>query len=80
MPELYLSKIKRDEWQNRVTYTVLYLVFVTGAYVLNLTRSAVLLFAVHFLCEAVYHLTRMAHFADKPSVSQPAFKGESVFG
>ena len=40
----------------------------------SFTPVAVTMLAIHFLSEAVFHLTRMAHFAEKPLVAQPAFK------
>jgi translocating chain-associated membrane protein 1 len=73
-PEFYFAKVKRDEIRSRSVYICLYLIYIVGAYVLNFNRVAVTMLALHFTSEGVYHLTRMAHFAEKPFIAQPAFK------
>ena len=44
----------------------------------SFNRMALVLLAVHYTCEAVYHFTRLAHFAEKPSISVPMFKRMSI--
>lgn len=68
-PELYFQKIKREDMPARITYASIYLVAVTAAYVLNFTRLALCLLVLHYVSEAVFHVARLLHFADKDSVS-----------
>jgi len=73
-PELYFQKVKKDELPTRVTYSTLYLVFFTAAYLLNLNRVGVVLSLVHYSVEALFHLSRLFYFADKPQISGVGFK------
>jgi len=73
-PEFYFAKVKKDDAAQRTVYSILYLAFIGAAYAMNFNRIALVLLAVHYTCEAVFHLTRIAHFAEKPSISVPAFK------
>lgn len=72
-PELYFQKVKKDEIQSRVQYTVLYLVFITAAYVLNLNRVALCLLVLHCAVESVFHLARLIYFSDKVEVANTVF-------
>jgi len=72
-PELYFQKIKREDMPARITYASIYLVAVTAAYVLNFTRLALCLLVLHYVSEAVFHVARLLHFADKDSVSLKVF-------
>ncbi|KAL4217733.1 protein transport [Mactra antiquata] len=72
-PELYFQKVKKDEMQGRIQYTVLYLVFISAAYVLNFTRVALLMMVLHYVVEFVFHLARLIYFADKQEVSTHCF-------
>jgi len=73
-PEFYFQKSKRDEIRYRATYSIMYLVFIGGAYFLNFTRVALAILLLHYVSEVVFHFCRMAHFAEKPMVAQPGFK------
>lgn len=68
-PELYFQKVKKDEVATRVTYSTLYLTFFTAAYLLNLNRVGVVLSLLHYSVEALFHLSRLFYFADKPQIS-----------
>lgn len=72
-PELYFQKVKKDEIQGRVQYTVLYLVFITAAYVLNFNRIAICLMVLHCAVETVFHLARLIYFADKVEIANTVF-------
>lgn len=72
-PELYFQKVKKDEIQSRVQYTVLYLVFIGAAYALNMNRIAVCLLVLHCIVECVFHLARLIYFADKVEISNNVF-------
>merc|ERR1712137_1475320 len=69
----YFQKIKREDMPARITYASIYLVAVTAAYVLNFTRLALCLLVLHYVSEAVFHVARLLHFADKDSVSFKVF-------
>ncbi|RWS25846.1 translocating chain-associated membrane protein 1-like protein [Leptotrombidium deliense] len=73
-PELYFQKVKKEEIVSRVTYSLLYLVFFTAAYVLNFTRIALCLSVLHFFVEALFHASRLFYFADKTPISDYGFK------
>lgn len=72
-PELYFQKVKKDEIQGRVQYTVLYLIFITAAYVLNFNRIALCLMVLHCTVESVFHLARLIYFADKVEIANSVF-------
>jgi len=72
-PELYFQKIKREDMPARITYASIYLVAVTAAYVMNFTRLALCLLVLHYISEAVFHVARLLHFADKDSISLKVF-------
>lgn len=72
-PELYFRKTKREEMGARIQYATLYLVFFSGAYLLNFTRVALCLAVVHYLVECVFHLSRLLYFADKTEAANLGF-------
>ncbi|XP_060573624.1 translocating chain-associated membrane protein 1-like isoform X1 [Ruditapes philippinarum] len=72
-PELYFQKVKKDEMQGRIQYTVLYLVFIVVAYSLNFTRVALLMMVLHYIVESVFHLARLVYFADKLDIANHCF-------
>ncbi|RWS04976.1 translocating chain-associated membrane protein 1-like protein [Dinothrombium tinctorium] len=73
-PELYFQKVKKEEIVSRITYSTLYLVFFTAAYILNFTRIALCLSVMHFFVEALFHASRLFYFADKTPISDYGFK------
>lgn len=72
-PELYFQKVKKDEMQGRVLYTTLYIIFITTAYALNLTRLALLMLVLHYTVEFLFHLARLIYFSDKLSMANHGF-------
>lgn len=78
-PELYFQKVKKDEMQGRIQYTVLYLIFIIAAYSLNFTRVALLMMVLHYVVEFVFHLARLLYFADKIDVANHCFMVFNVF-
>jgi translocating chain-associated membrane protein 1 len=68
-PELYFQKVKREDMPARITYATIYLVTIAAAYVMNFTRLALCLLVLHYAAETVFHVARLIHFADKPSVA-----------
>lgn len=68
-PELYFQKVKKEDMPARITYATIYLVTIAAAYVMNFTRLALCLLVLHYGAETVFHVARLLHFADKPSVA-----------
>jgi translocating chain-associated membrane protein 1 len=73
-PELYFQKVKRDEMPGRIIYACIHLLYVTAAYVLNLTRLGVVLLVLHYISEGTLHASRLLHFAELTKYSQQSFK------
>ncbi|KAK6167765.1 hypothetical protein SNE40_021720 [Patella caerulea] len=72
-PELYFQKIKKDEMSSRIQYAVLYLVFITSAYMLNFNRVALCMLVLHYTVEFVYHVARLMYFAEKLDLANTGF-------
>jgi len=72
-PELYFQKAKKDEVWSQVQYITIYLVFVTVAYVLNMTRLALLLLVLHYVVEFIFHASRLLYFSEKTEISNSSF-------
>ncbi|XP_037081809.1 translocating chain-associated membrane protein 1-like isoform X1 [Pollicipes pollicipes] len=72
-PELYFQKVRKEDWANRIQYATLYLIFITAAYVTNMTRVALVLLVIHYTVEAVVHASRLLHFADKTELAANGF-------
>lgn len=73
-PELYFQKVKKEELAGRISYSLLYLILWTVAYVGNLSRIAVCLSILHYTVEALFHASRLFYFAEKNSISTVGFK------
>lgn len=73
-PEFYLQKVKKDDVRTRSIYTIIYLAFISAAYILNFTRVALAILFLHYIAEVIFHATRMAYFAEKTFISRPGFK------
>lgn len=73
-PELYFQKVKKDEMPSRITYSVLYLICFSVAYVLNFNRIAVCLSVLNYFVDSVFHASRLFYFADKTHISDFGFK------
>ncbi|PIK37525.1 putative translocating chain-associated membrane protein 1-like [Apostichopus japonicus] len=78
-PELYFQKIKREEMDDRIKFAAFYLAFIVSAYVVNLTRLAILCLVLHYLAEMTFHLARILYFSDYLDISKPCFKLWFVF-
>lgn len=73
-PEFYFQKAKKEEIRSRTITAIIYLLFIAGAYVLNFTRVAICILALHYAAEFVFHICRLAHFAEKKAIAIPGFK------
>lgn len=72
-PELYFQKVKRDDMPPRITYTTIYLLSVTAAYALNLTRLGLSLLVLHYSVEFVHHIARLLYFAGRVKPARALF-------
>jgi len=77
-PELYFQKVKKDEMPTRITYAVLYLIFITAAYLLNFNRAALCMMVLHYVVELVFHASRLLYFSDKTDVANTGFMAWNV--
>lgn len=73
-PEFYFQKVRREDIHSRALYSTLYLVFISAAYVLNFTRVALCMLALHYAAEVIYHVARIIHFAEKPTIAKPLWR------
>lgn len=73
-PEFYLQRVRKEETSQRAFYVSLYLVSFIGAYLLNITRFALVLVALHYAAEATFHLARLLYFRQSNDLYPWAFK------
>uniref|UniRef100_A0A671MXI3 Translocating chain-associated membrane protein 1-like 1 n=1 Tax=Sinocyclocheilus anshuiensis TaxID=1608454 RepID=A0A671MXI3_9TELE len=65
IPELYFQKAKKEDIPRQLVYISLYLVHITGAYVLNLNRLALVLLVLHYFVELLFHVSRLIYFSNE---------------
>lgn len=74
LPELYLQRVRKEELSQRIIYSILYVAYFTGAYLLNFTRIALVLSILHYVAEAAFHLSRILYFSQKDDLYPLGFK------
>lgn len=77
-PELYFQKVRKDEVWQRVQYYTLHLIFISGAYILHYWRVSIVLMALHYIGEALFHFSRLCYFADKTDISKHGYSAWGV--
>uniref|UniRef100_A0A8D0CKA4 Translocation associated membrane protein 2 n=1 Tax=Scleropages formosus TaxID=113540 RepID=A0A8D0CKA4_SCLFO len=65
LPELYFQKVRKEEIPRQLTYISLYLLHITVAYLLNLTRVGLVLLFLQYLSEMGFHISRLFYFIDE---------------
>uniref|UniRef100_A0A3P9L858 Translocating chain-associated membrane protein n=1 Tax=Oryzias latipes TaxID=8090 RepID=A0A3P9L858_ORYLA len=65
LPELYFQKVRKEDIPRQLYYICLYIVHITGAYVLNLHRLGLVLLVPHYLVELLFHASRLFYFSDE---------------
>ncbi|XP_039610570.1 translocating chain-associated membrane protein 1 [Polypterus senegalus] len=65
LPELYFQKIKKEEIPHQLIYISLYLLHITGAYLLNLNRLGLVLLVLHYFVELLFHVSRLLYFSNE---------------
>ncbi|VDN57384.1 unnamed protein product [Dracunculus medinensis] len=73
-PEFYFQKVRKDDVQPRIIYSIIFLFFTIAAYILNFNRLALTLLFLEYISQCVFHLTRLFHFAEKWAVAKHGFK------
>ncbi|XP_060913341.1 translocating chain-associated membrane protein 1-like 1-like isoform X1 [Labrus mixtus] len=56
---------KKEDIPRQLYYICLYVVHITGAYVLNLHRLGLVLLVPHYLVELLFHASRLFYFSDE---------------
>ncbi|KAG9347947.1 hypothetical protein JZ751_003964 [Albula glossodonta] len=64
LPELYFQKTKKEDIPRQLVYISLYLVHITGAYILNLNRLGLVLLVLHYFVELLFHVSRLVYFSN----------------
>nr|XP_028590952.1 translocating chain-associated membrane protein 1-like 1 isoform X2 [Podarcis muralis]XP_028590953.1 translocating chain-associated membrane protein 1-like 1 isoform X2 [Podarcis muralis] len=65
LPELYFQKIRKEDIPRQLYYICLYIVHISGAYILNLHRLGLILLVPHYLVELIFHASRLFYFSDE---------------
>ncbi|KAJ8272655.1 hypothetical protein GJAV_G00091850 [Gymnothorax javanicus] len=65
LPELYFQKTKNEDIPRQLLSIGLYLVHIGGAYLLNLNRLGLVLMALHYFVELLFHVSRLIYFTNE---------------
>uniref|UniRef100_A0A3P9J2F1 Translocating chain-associated membrane protein n=1 Tax=Oryzias latipes TaxID=8090 RepID=A0A3P9J2F1_ORYLA len=65
LPELYFQKVRKEEIPRQLQYICLYLLHISAAYLLNLTRVGLVLLFLQYLSELGFHIARLLYFTDE---------------
>jgi len=77
-PELYFQKVKKEDMPARIQYSILYLLFIGGAYFFSYTRVALCLLVLQYFTEAVFHTSRLLSYAEKADIARPLYRVHDV--
>lgn len=72
--ELYFQKVKKEDMFRRVKMYSAYLIIISAAYLLHLKLLLLLLLTLHHTAEALYHFSKLFHFADQHTIAILSFK------
>ncbi|KJH52254.1 Longevity-assurance protein [Dictyocaulus viviparus] len=72
-PEFYFQKMKTDEIRQRTILSVLYITFIAAAYIMNFMRFAVVLLALEYISQTIFHFSRLLHFLEKKDMAKNGF-------
>ncbi|XP_036398525.1 translocating chain-associated membrane protein 2-like [Megalops cyprinoides] len=65
LPELYFQKVRKEEIPRQLKYISLYLLHITVAYLLNLTRVGLVLLFLQYISELGFHVSRLVYFTNE---------------
>ncbi|KAK6008924.1 Longevity-assurance protein [Ostertagia ostertagi] len=69
-PEFYFQKMKADEIRQRTVLSVLHICFISAAYIMNFMRFAVVLLALEYVSQTIFHFARLLHFLEKKEIAK----------
>ncbi|VDM52363.1 unnamed protein product [Angiostrongylus costaricensis] len=72
-PEFYFQKMKTDEMRQRTILSMLHICFISAAYIMNFMRFAVVLLALEYLSQTIFHFSRLLHFLEKKEIARNGF-------
>ncbi|VDP00555.1 unnamed protein product [Soboliphyme baturini] len=78
-PEFYFQKSKKEDIRSRSFFAALHLLFIVCAYALNFTRVAVFILLLHASADFLFHVCRIAHFAEKHHFAVAGFKIWNIY-
>ncbi|NXA29728.1 TR1L1 protein, partial [Ibidorhyncha struthersii] len=65
LPELYFQKIQKEDIPRQLCCICLYIVHISGAYILNLQHLGLILMVPHYLVELIFHASCLFYFSDE---------------
>uniref|UniRef100_A0A669DK00 Translocating chain-associated membrane protein n=1 Tax=Oreochromis niloticus TaxID=8128 RepID=A0A669DK00_ORENI len=65
LPELYFQKVRKEEISRQLQYICLYLLHISAAYLLNLSRVGLVLLFLQYVSELGFHIARLLYFTDE---------------
>uniref|UniRef100_A0A3Q0RRL8 Translocation associated membrane protein 2 n=1 Tax=Amphilophus citrinellus TaxID=61819 RepID=A0A3Q0RRL8_AMPCI len=65
LPELYFQKVRKEEISRQLQYICLYLLHISVAYLLNLSRVGLVLLFLQYVSELAFHIARLLYFTDE---------------
>ncbi|KIH59079.1 TRAM1-like protein [Ancylostoma duodenale] len=69
-PEFYFQKMKGDEIRQRTILSMLHICFIGAAYIMNFMRFAVVLLALEYASQTIFHFSRLIHFLEKKDLAK----------
>ncbi|KAK6060428.1 Longevity-assurance protein, partial [Cooperia oncophora] len=69
-PEFYFQKMKADEIRQRTVLSLLHICFISAAYIMNFMRFAVVLLALEYASQTIFHFSRLLHFLEKKKIAK----------
>lgn len=77
-PELYFTKVKREDMPAKLTFAAINFAVCAGIYLLNLTPIGLVLLCIDHACSALFHLSRLFYIAGKGKLAKSMFKAYNV--
>ncbi|KAG2468672.1 TRAM2 protein, partial [Polypterus senegalus] len=65
VPELYFQKVRKEEVPRQLLIIGLYLLHISAAYLLNLTRLGLVLLFLQYISELGFHVAKLFYFTDE---------------
>ncbi|XP_014799173.1 PREDICTED: translocating chain-associated membrane protein 1-like 1 [Calidris pugnax] len=65
LPELYFQKVRKEDILRQLCYICLYVIHISGAYILNFQHLGLILMIPHYLVEFSFHASHLFYLSDK---------------